>query len=240
MASLNSLPFIAIFLVLHLSIAKSDFLSPLFPPIFDDVCKEVHCGKGKCKPSSNGTLPYTCECDIGWKQTAADHDDHPKFLPCIFPNCTLDTSCAAAPPPVQEKEAKANRSIFDICRWTNCGGGSCNKTSPFTYDCKCSEGYFNLLNVSVFPCYRECAIGLDCANLGITTSNKSTSATPSSSQNNANRGKNRRHKSLWVEAARELSMGDNVVIVAGYGSLICIYIKPMLGVSCSMDSAIRA
>ncbi|MBA0754174.1 hypothetical protein Gogos_021530 [Gossypium gossypioides] len=202
MASLNSLPFIAIFLVLHLSIAKSDFLSPLFPPIFDDVCKEVHCGKGKCKPSSNGTLPYTCECDIG----------------------TLDTSCAAAPSPVQEKEAKANRSIFDICRWTNCGGGACNKTSPFTYDCKCSEGYFNLLNVSVFPCYRECAIGLDCANLGITTSNKSTSATPSS----------------WVEAARELSMGDNVGIVAGCGSLICIYIKPMLGVSCSMDSAIRA
>ncbi|XP_052476619.1 uncharacterized protein LOC105800542 isoform X2 [Gossypium raimondii] len=89
MASLNSLPFIAIFLVLHLSIAKSDFLSPLFPPIFDDVCKEVHCGKGKCKPSSNGTLPYTCECDIGWKQTAADHDDHPKFLPCIFPNFGL-------------------------------------------------------------------------------------------------------------------------------------------------------
>ncbi|MBA0575752.1 hypothetical protein Golob_027541, partial [Gossypium lobatum] len=153
---------------------------------------------------------------------------------------TLDNSCAAAPSPVQEKEAKANRSIFDICRWTNCGGGSCNKTSPFTYDCKCSEGYFNLLNVSVFPCYRECAIGLDCANLGITTLNKSTSATPSSSQNNANRGKNRAHKSLWVEAARELSMGDNVGIVAGYGSLICTYIKPMLGVSCSMDSAIRA
>ncbi|KAL4324586.1 hypothetical protein GQ457_11G000230 [Hibiscus cannabinus] len=69
---------------------------------------------------------------------------------------TLNTACAAAPSPVQEKAAKSNQSIFDICRWTKCGGGSCNKTSPFTYDCRCSEGYFNLLNVSAFPCYREC------------------------------------------------------------------------------------
>lgn len=48
------------------------------------------------------------------------------------------------------------RLCFSVCRWTNCGGGSCNKTSPFTYDCRCSEGYFNLLNVSAFPCYKEC------------------------------------------------------------------------------------
>ncbi|KAK8684731.1 hypothetical protein V6N13_040747 [Hibiscus sabdariffa] len=191
MASLNSLAFLAIFLALHLKIAKTEFLSPLLSPIFDDVCKEVECGKGKCKPSSNGTLPYyTCECDVGWKQTAAaadNDDDHPKFLPCIFPNCTLNTACAAAPSPVQEKAAKSIQSIFDICRWTKCGGGSCNKTSPFTYDCRCSEGYFNLLNVSAFPCYRECAIGMDCANLGISMSNSSTSVTPTSSRNDVNR-----------------------------------------------------
>ncbi|KAE8717625.1 RING-H2 finger protein ATL45-like [Hibiscus syriacus] len=190
MASLNSLAFLTIFLAMHFDIAKTDFLSPLLQPIFNDVCKEVGCGKGKCKPSSNGTLPYyICECDAGWKQTAADNDDdhHPKFLPCIFPNCTLDEACAAAPSPVQEKAAKANQSVFDICRWTNCGGGLCNKTSPFTYDCKCSEGHFNLLNVSALPCYRECAIGMDCANLGISMSNRSTSVTPASSGNDANR-----------------------------------------------------
>ncbi|KAK8507319.1 hypothetical protein V6N11_069162 [Hibiscus sabdariffa] len=189
MASFNSLALLAIFLALHLRTAKTDFLSPLLQPIFDDVCKEVECGKGKCNPSSNGTLPYyTCECDAGWKQTAANKDDdHPKFLPCIFPNCTLNTACAAAPSPVQEKAAKENQSAFDICRWSNCGGGSCNKTSPITYDCKCSEGYFNLLNVSAFPCYRECAIGMDCANLGISVSNRSTSVTPASSGNDVNR-----------------------------------------------------
>ncbi|XWS53933.1 hypothetical protein CRYUN_Cryun10bG0042600 [Craigia yunnanensis] len=183
MASLKTLAFLAIFLILHLKIAKTDFLSPMF----DDVCKEVECGKGKCKPSLNGTLPYyMCDCDLDWKQTRADNDDHLKFLPCIVPNCTLNSACTAAPSPVQEKAAKANQSIFDICRWTNCGGGSCNKTSPVTYDCKCSEGYFNLLNVSTFPCYRECAIGLDCADLGISMSNKSSSTTPTLSQNDVN------------------------------------------------------
>ncbi|KAE8698284.1 hypothetical protein F3Y22_tig00110600pilonHSYRG00121 [Hibiscus syriacus] len=76
---------------MHFNLAKTDFLSPLLQPFFDDVCKEVGCGKGKCKPSSKGTLPYyICECDAGWKQTAADNDDdHPKFLPCIFPDSVI-------------------------------------------------------------------------------------------------------------------------------------------------------
>ncbi|MBA0710539.1 hypothetical protein Golax_009819, partial [Gossypium laxum] len=100
----------------------------------------------------------------------------------------MNNVCSAAPSPAQEKASDTDQSAFDICRWTNCGGGSCNKTSPFTYDCRCSEGYFNLLNVSAFPCYKECAIGLDCANLGISLTNKSTSVTPtpSTSQNDVN------------------------------------------------------
>ncbi|XP_022722375.1 uncharacterized protein LOC111279662 isoform X2 [Durio zibethinus] len=198
MVSLRTIVFLAIFHVLHLKIAKSDFLSPLFSPMFDDVCKEVECGRGKCKPSLNGTLPYyICDCDLGWKQIRADNDDYLKFLPCIVPNCRLNSACAAALSPVQEKQTKADQSIFDICRWTNCGGGSCNKTSPFTYDCKCSEGYFNLLNVSAFPCYRECAIGLDCAELGISMSNRSTSTAPTS-QNDVNQGSKLLGKCHWV------------------------------------------
>ncbi|KAH1096338.1 hypothetical protein J1N35_013259 [Gossypium stocksii] len=191
MSSLKTLAFLSIFLLLHLKIAKTDFLSPLLSPLFDDVCKEVECGRGKCKPSINGTLPfYVCECDPGWKQTFSDKDDHAhlKFLPCIVPNCSMNNVCSAAPSPAQEKASDTDQSAFDICRWTNCGSGSCNKTSPFTYDCRCSEGYFNLLNVSAFPCYKECAIGLDCANLGISLTNKSTSVTPtpSTSQNDVN------------------------------------------------------
>ncbi|OMO85581.1 hypothetical protein COLO4_21556 [Corchorus olitorius] len=180
-SSLKTLSFLAIFRVYLV------FFSFFFFLAADDICKEVECGKGKCNPSINGSFPYyVCECDLGWKQTRSDNDDHLKFLPCIVPNCTLNSECAAAPSPVQEKEDKPNESIFDICRWTTCGGGSCNKTSPFTYDCKCPDGYYNLLNVSAFPCYKECAIGLDCADLGILMPNKSTSTAPTVSQNDLN------------------------------------------------------
>lgn len=53
----------------------------------DNVCKEVECGKGTCKASSNSTLFFECECDPGWKQARSDDDDDLKFLPCVVPNC---------------------------------------------------------------------------------------------------------------------------------------------------------
>ncbi|XP_065866023.1 uncharacterized protein [Euphorbia lathyris] len=82
-----------------------------------------------------------------------------------IPQDSMDLSCGAAPSPVQDKISKANASsIFDPCFWTSCGGGSCSKTFPFTYSCGCTQGYYNLLNMSVFPCFKECAIGMDCAN----------------------------------------------------------------------------
>uniref|UniRef100_A0A6N2N0F5 EGF-like domain-containing protein n=1 Tax=Salix viminalis TaxID=40686 RepID=A0A6N2N0F5_SALVM len=166
---------VAILFLLQPLIARSGFLPPLQSPILDDVCKKVECGKGTCKPSRNSTWFYECECDPGWKQVSSD--DH-KFLPCIVPNCTLNLSCMPAPSPVQDKASKDNESIFDPCFWTDCGGGSCNKTSTFTHSCTCAEGYNKLLNISAFPCYRDCAIGVDCQNLGISVSNKSASPTP--------------------------------------------------------------
>ncbi|XP_065863247.1 uncharacterized protein [Euphorbia lathyris] len=172
MASAPIIACIAALLLLQPMIATSDLLSPIFSPIIDDLCKKVECGKGSCK-KSNSSFSYECECDPGWKQTRSDDDDDLKFLPCIIPNCSMDLSCGAAPSPVQDKIGKANASsIFDPCFWTSCGGGSCNKTSPFTYSCECTQGYYNLLNVSAFPCFKECAIGMDCANLGISLSNK--------------------------------------------------------------------
>ncbi|KAG6757429.1 hypothetical protein POTOM_037741 [Populus tomentosa] len=173
---------VAILFLLQPLIARSGFLSPLLSPVFDDVCKKVECGKGTCKPSDNSTWFFECECDPGWKQTSSDHHDHLKFLPCIVPDCTLNFSCMAAPSPVQGKANKDNESIFEPCFWTDCGGGSCNKTSTFTYSCACAEGYNNLLNVSAFPCYRDCAIGMDCRNLGISVSNKSASVDNSRNQ----------------------------------------------------------
>ncbi|KAL8225619.1 hypothetical protein R6Q57_018176 [Mikania cordata] len=64
-----------------------DFLAPLLSPIFEDVCKQVKCGNGICKPSDNSTIPFECECSPGWKQIAATSDQYIKFLPCVIPNC---------------------------------------------------------------------------------------------------------------------------------------------------------
>jgi len=199
MASTTAVAFLAVLLVLQPRIALSDFLSPLLSPLFDNVCKEVECGKGTCKASSNSTLFFEYECDPGWKQARSDDDDDLKFLPCVVPNCTLNYSCANAPSPVQEKERKANDSIFDACHWTNCRGGLCNQTSAFAYNCECAEGYYNLLNVTFLPCFQECAIGMDCKNLGISLTNKSTSVTPALADDGKNQATSiLQGNSLWL------------------------------------------
>lgn len=155
-----------------------DLLSPLLAPYMDDVCKKVECGKGSCKPSTNSSLLFACECDPGWRQAASQLDDHFNFLPCVVPNCTIDYSCSEAHSRVQNEVTSSNFSIFDPCHWAYCGDGSCNKTAEFSHTCECKEGYNNLLNMTSFPCFRECMIGMDCSNLGLTVTNQSTSSTP--------------------------------------------------------------
>ncbi|KDO74474.1 uncharacterized protein LOC102621524 [Citrus sinensis] len=170
MASVSVIAFLAIFFVLQPLTAPSNFLSPLSPllaPAFENVCDKVTCGKGKCKASQNSTFFYECECDLGWKQNTMAVDQNLKFLPCIAPDCTLNQDCAPSPSPAQEKAAKKNESIFDLCRWIDCGGGSCKNTSMFSYSCQCAVDHYNLLNTSTFPCYKECSIGMDCKNMGI-------------------------------------------------------------------------
>lgn len=176
---------IAFLLLLQSFSARSDFLSPLLSPLYDDVCKEVECGKGTCKPSKNSTVMFECDCDQGWKQTLSAHDEGYKFLPCIVPNCTLNHSCSNTPAPAPQKERKANESIFDACYWVDCGGGMCNKTSLFSYSCKCDAGYYNLLNATALPCFRECAFGVSCSNLGISMTNSSTASPPTLNEENA-------------------------------------------------------
>ncbi|KAK4257987.1 hypothetical protein QN277_007505 [Acacia crassicarpa] len=173
-----------LFLLLQPLSASIDFLAPLLAPIGEDICKQVRCGKGTCKSSSNSSF-YECECDPGWKQTRISDDDKLKFLPCIIPNCTLEHSCANAPSPAQEKAKNDTGSMFDFCHWVDCGGGSCNKTSMFSYNCVCDAGFYNLLNMTAFPCLRECSLGLDCKNLGISMSN-SSSAPPPALDSNSN------------------------------------------------------
>ncbi|CAM8902970.1 hypothetical protein QQ045_012323 [Rhodiola kirilowii] len=154
-----------------------DFLAPILAPVMDDVCKMVECGKGKCKPSAAG-LSFVCECDDGWKQSLTEDDDVLKFLPCVIPNCTLDYSCASAPSPTPPKRNGTIGSIFDPCNVASCGEGTCNTTSPFTHNCECKQGYSNLLNVTSFPCLKECSIGMDCLRLGIPIANTTPPAGP--------------------------------------------------------------
>ncbi|KAH7522266.1 uncharacterized protein LOC107407422 [Ziziphus jujuba] len=171
--------------VLLLQSVTANPIGGILSPLIDVVCKDVDCGKGDCKASANNTILFECVCHPGWKQTFSSHEDNLKFLPCVIPNCTLNRSCAASPSSVQEKASKSNDSIFDPCYWSHCGGGSCNKTSKFTYNCECSEGYYNLLNTSYFPCFKECEIGMDCANLGINMTNKTSTSSPAVADNQA-------------------------------------------------------
>ncbi|XP_075655753.1 uncharacterized protein LOC142625891 isoform X2 [Castanea sativa] len=180
MASTCVTGFLVVLLVLQPWIALSYLLPPLFSPVSDDVCKEVVCGKGTCKPSNQSAFfLFECECDPGWKQDNFGLAENFKFLPCLVPDCTINYSCMnASSSPVQDKGSSANESIFDPCHRTNCGGGFCNKSSNFTYSCECAKDYYNILNDTSLPCLQDCAIGTDCSTLGISSSNKSTSATP--------------------------------------------------------------
>ncbi|KAK1436429.1 hypothetical protein QVD17_02209 [Tagetes erecta] len=176
------------FIVLQSSTTAVDLLAPLLSPILEGVCKDVTCGQGTCKPTNTSIIPYECECSPGWKQVANfnDDDDHfLKVLPCVIPNCTLNYSCSQAPSPVQEKENRGNGSIFDVCQWTDCGGGKCVATSPFTRKCECSEGYYNLLNLTFSPCFRDCSLGMDCKNLGIGRPSPPPPSLPTDSTNQA-------------------------------------------------------
>ncbi|KAH6821613.1 hypothetical protein C2S53_016723 [Perilla frutescens var. hirtella] len=177
MATVHYAAFLAVTLAfLRSSFAAANFTFPFFG---DEACKSNVCGKGSCVASNTSSFGFECECERGWKQARAEGDQFFKFLPCVIPNCTLNFNCAKSPDPAPNLN-KSKSSVFDPCFWTDCGGGSCNKTSVFTHSCVCEEGYYNLFNSTSFPCYKECAIGGDCGNLGITALNSSNSSPPRS------------------------------------------------------------
>ncbi|PIN17779.1 hypothetical protein CDL12_09554 [Handroanthus impetiginosus] len=187
MSAVRCAPFLAIILFLQCCSAAADFTVPFPPPFSDKVCRENICGKGKCVASNNSTFGFECNCEPGWKQARPDDDEHSKFLPCVIPNCTIHHACAKAPASAPDNHRRPNSSIFDPCFWIDCGGGFCNKTSPFTHRCECEQGYYNLFNSTAFPCYKECSIGLDCAHLGINIRNSSSPPpSPSSASNSTN------------------------------------------------------
>ncbi|PIN23408.1 hypothetical protein CDL12_03868 [Handroanthus impetiginosus] len=173
--------FLAILLVLLPISAKGNDIPPSLSPFYEGLCNEVECGRGSCEAASNYPFGFRCNCENGWKRTRFDDEENLEFLPCIIPNCSLDYSCMPAAPPVPP--VPHNRSFFDPCYWIYCGEGTCTKNRTYTHTCQCNPGYSNLLNISAFPCYRDCALGSEsCERLGIRVAN--SNANPSSDKSN--------------------------------------------------------
>ncbi|KAL8171142.1 hypothetical protein V2J09_022946 [Rumex salicifolius] len=177
---------VSLFIVFHQSYTvSSDFLSPFLSPIFENVCKEVPCGKGSCKPTQNSMIPFECVCEPGWKQPLSA--DGFAFLPCVIPNCTINMGCSptASPAPAPAPQNATKSSIFDVCSWDFCGSGTCNRSSNSSYSCSCSEGYDNLMNSTSLPCFRQCELGGDCKKLGLTLFNNTAHAPTANASNDS-------------------------------------------------------
>ncbi|KAI0498457.1 hypothetical protein KFK09_019343 [Dendrobium nobile] len=166
----------AIFLVLLPRIVADD----------EDICGKVECGKGTCKSPAANMAGFVCECDRGWSQL--HFGNHFRFLPCNIPDCDFNFSCYnvsfdQSMPPFPNSSTTGN-NIFDPCFWSYCGDGDCERISPFAHKCVCKEGFSNLLNISSFPCIKECVLVADCDNLGISLTN-TTSSSPKLAANHA-------------------------------------------------------
>ncbi|KAA8536993.1 hypothetical protein F0562_029471 [Nyssa sinensis] len=211
MAFSNLMASLAMLLVLLPMSVKGDSVHPNLSPYFDsNICNEVECGKGSCQAAAGKPFNFVCQCDNGWKRTRLDNEEDLQFLPCVIPNCTLDYSCMPAAPPAPA--IPYNLSFFDPCYWTYCGEGSCTKNLTYTHTCQCNPGYYNLLNVTAFPCFSECALGSDCAQLGIKVSNSSSSSPSLVNGNQDLMGS-------YLISARKVSLDTYLADVSGYGSL---------------------
>ncbi|XP_030460625.1 uncharacterized protein LOC115680925 [Syzygium oleosum] len=176
MASSTTMAFLALLVVLlPMAATAADSLTP----VIEELCNEVQCGKGSCVVNTSAPFAFECQCEDGWKRTRLDNEDNLKFLPCVIPNCSVEYSCMPAPPPVPS--VPYNTSVFDPCYWIYCGGGTCIQSATYEHTCQCNAGYTNLMNVSVYPCFNDCAIGNDCSKLGIKLSNSSATGSDSGS-----------------------------------------------------------
>ncbi|KAH9298816.1 hypothetical protein KI387_030498 [Taxus chinensis] len=137
------------------------------------LCDKITCGKGRCK-LFDLFIPI-CECDHGWTQPAIGFPL--PFLPCVIPNCSFDATCtpstapssspAPSPSPSPSPVLPPGKSVLHPCEFALCGEGFCEKTSDYGYKCNCDRGYENLMNMTTGPCIRECSVGADCWELGI-------------------------------------------------------------------------
>ncbi|CAN6293515.1 unnamed protein product [Urochloa humidicola] len=127
----------------------------------ETICDQAKCGKGTCSEVP-GFIPlfttsYKCTCDPGWTQPIPL-----PIAPCIIPNCSFDSSCFNL-----SLGLPKGVPILDPCVAINCGPGQCKKGTGWNYTCECDQGYVNFLNLTAFPCVKNCVFGMDCASRGI-------------------------------------------------------------------------
>lgn len=187
---------VAVALLALSAVAAADFFSPLAPifsPVINSICSTVACGQGNCTVAPD-TLGYRCDCRPGWTQLHVG--DSLRFLPCVIPNCSIDSSCfngspAPAPALALTPLPPPKNFSLDPCELAYCGaGGTCRKNgSGMSYHCECKKGYSNLLNMTAMPCFRNCSIGADCASIGIHPSSTGNSPpAPPGSESISNQG----------------------------------------------------
>ncbi|EPS70628.1 hypothetical protein M569_04135, partial [Genlisea aurea] len=126
-------------------------------------CNGTRCGRGSCIPSLNTTFGFVCECEPGWRQARPDTDRLLLFLPCIVPNCTVNYGCsgedrATDADPVPQLPSIQSNDKIDFIYYYDCSGGICNQTSAIAHECICKDGFHNLMNDTIFPCYKQCKI----------------------------------------------------------------------------------
>ncbi|NP_001158958.1 neurogenic locus notch protein precursor-like precursor [Zea mays] len=215
---------VAVALLALSAVAAADFFSPLAPifsPVINSICSTVACGQGNCTVAP-GTLGYRCDCRPGWTQLHVG--DSLRFLPCVIPNCSIDSSCfngspAPAPALALTPLPPPKNFSLDPCELAYCGaGGTCRKNgSGMSYHCECKEGYSNLLNMTAMPCFQNCSIGADCASIGIHPSSTSNSPpAPPGSESISNQGSTAAPGSISQRILLPLLLMVVVSLAVGY------------------------
>ncbi|XP_039832612.1 uncharacterized protein LOC120693267 [Panicum virgatum] len=128
------------------------------------ICDTAKCGRGTCSEMPGVPLPlfttsYNCTCDAGWSQPTLFNLPPFPFAPCIIPDCHFDAAC------YNISLIPKGIPLTDPCVAINCGPGECKRGEGLSYSCVCEQGYVNFLNLTAFPCVKNCVFGMDCSKL---------------------------------------------------------------------------
>ncbi|KAL6144759.1 hypothetical protein ACLB2K_055449 [Fragaria x ananassa] len=186
-------------------IATIRFAESISDPVQDDihdiVCSlpVVNCVEGKCRYSNDsshsiyvpgfGPVGFDCDCYPGWKKIQIGPFTYPS---CLVPNCTINFGCNSSPSqPAPFSPPSLGQGLGCGLAW--CGDGTCINDDTSGYICKCNEGSLNLLDNPQLACFKTCAFGGDCNNLGFPPKSNAPSSTTTGSTGVLNCSRNNLH-----------------------------------------------